>query len=73
MTLADYIIELQKLEAEHGSDIEVCVAAFNGERLAASSPKVAYKLILKGRERLERFWYEYADDNNYQGKKVIKL
>ena len=42
-------------------------------RDAASSPKVAYKLILKGRERLERFWYEYADDNNYQGKKVIKL
>ena len=71
MKLKDYIELLQKLQAEHGEDIEVC-KYFGDERVAARQPRLGYTLILKGRERKQRFWTTY-DGEAYQGKKVICL
>lgn len=67
MKLSDYIELLEAILEEHG-DLEVQTDSFSSRR-EALEPKIAYTLILRGRELVPRFWQKYADEED---RKVIR-
>lgn len=70
MKISEYVAELEKIREEHG-DLEVEKEIDRYERITARSPTVAYRMILRGRERIPRFWlYEEGDR---RGEKVVKV
>ena len=71
MKLSQYIEVLQTLHGMHG-DIEVDSTFFDGERIPAYTPVLAYKKILSGRERKPKFWAVY-DHIDVQGEQVIRV
>ena len=73
MILSDYIKALQAIEAEHG-DLEVQTEFCDQARVEAGKPKVAFALVLKGRESKPRFWLDwFSDHKDRKGQKVVRL
>lgn len=73
MTLREYIESLEALAAEHGDEMEVQTYIL-GDRVVAPGPRVAYELILRGRQRKPGFWRDGCSDHQgRQGKKVIRV
>ena len=73
MKISAYIEELRKRLEEHG-DIEVEQNLFDGTRVEARAPSIAYKMILQGREHKERFWYNYIENSAARkGEKVCQI
>jgi hypothetical protein len=74
MMLSQYMRELSVLLAEHG-DLEVNTLRFNGERMLAPRPKLAYKRILEKREWKEDFWHDDGSEHDieHRGEKVVRI
>jgi hypothetical protein len=71
MKISEYIGILQAIAAEHG-DLEVDTLGGFGERRPAAPPRLAYRLILNGRQSKPRFWSSYADHEDYKGQPVCR-
>jgi hypothetical protein len=70
MRISEYIGHLEALKSEHG-DIEV-ECDFIWQRKPAPPPAIAYKKILKPRERKPDFWSE-IDSEGQKGEKVVRV
>lgn len=71
MKISEYIKELKNLEAEHG-DLEV-ETYFWGRRNKANPPAIAFRKILKGRERTPEYWNKYDKNEDRKGDKVVRI
>lgn len=72
MKLREYIDKLEALSTVHGQDLEVETTAAYGTRIPAYPPKLAYRLILKGRETKPAFYCGYEGEDR-KGEAVIKV
>jgi hypothetical protein len=70
--ITEYIAALETIKAEHG-DLEVQTLVLGFGRAAASSPRVAYKQVLRGRESKPCFAYEREQDPTRIGAKVCRI
>jgi hypothetical protein len=71
MKISEYIAALETIKAEHG-DLEVQTHSGYG-RSEARDPKLAYEMVLKGRESSPRFCGEYERDESRRGEKVCRV
>lgn len=69
MTISEYILELEKIRAEHG---ELRVTKPNGNsEVSNAKPSVRFVRINKGRQRRIEYWSPYIDTEEAQGEKVV--
>ena len=69
MTISEYIRELEAIRAEHG-ELEIETYGLSCGRCPASTPTIAYKKILAGRQRRPAFW---SYDLKTKGEKVVRV
>jgi hypothetical protein len=76
MKISEYIGVLQAIAAEHG-DLEVEIMDAMENRVTARPPSLAYRAILKPRERKPAFyeWYRYAPnaETERKGEAVCRI
>jgi hypothetical protein len=69
MKLSYYIYVLENLLEANG-DLDVEILNWDDERIPAREPHIAYRQILKGRQKKDRFW---CTDDKLKGDKVIRI
>jgi hypothetical protein len=71
MKISEYIKVLENIKTEHG-DLEVDYYYF-GRRKEANAPEIAFRKILKGRERTPDYWDKYSGNEDRKGEKVVRI
>lgn len=71
MKISEYVAKLEEIERTEG-DLEVMSDSAMGYRIVALGPRIAYELVLQGRESVPRFWAEYCVVSR-RGKKVVRI
>ena len=75
MRISEYIAALETIKAEHG-DLEIDTDSYNGARISARPPEIAYRQVLKPRESKPVFWRDFSGHWRLQherGEKVVRV
>ena len=71
MKISEYIEALEQIKHEHG-DLEVESYSDCLGRTPARTPEIAFRKILKSRERKPDFWRTYHGED-HKGEKVVRV
>ena len=71
MTISEYVRHLERIKREHGDLPVEDYDSYSG-RGAAIKPEVAYRKVLRKRERKPRFWLDY-EAQELKGEKVVRI
>jgi hypothetical protein len=69
MKLSEYIAKLQKIEKDHGGDLEVEKEWwYNRDRIPAPSPEIAFQQLGGS-----LFWSDLTNNDSRKGEKVVRV